>query len=326
MKKASRQNQTENVHLFMRLKKEETPCVTLDRSKDGRLQVMHRKMLPHVLYCRIFRWPDLQSQHELKSVPSCRWPAHIRELSEICVNPYHYSRVDHSTYPPVVCPRNNEFTNASPPPCSPMSYDSNYSSQQQSPPYPSRPNPQTSPYQLNFASDPYNFFGSQNSNQPLGLTTYHANQPSNGGYGGTNGQMEPMPNEENMQPTKSGSRVHSSPLPAYSVYDQGSIPMDCGDYTQRAIDKDAWCRIDYLELNQKVGVFSSSEPSITVDGFTNPEARGRFSLGTLSNPTRNKGIETVRNWIGKGILLQNDNGQIFVTNMSAHSIFFNSKN
>ncbi|KAF1744090.1 hypothetical protein MXB_4387 [Myxobolus squamalis] len=68
-------------------------CITIPRSLDGRLQILHRKGLPHVIYCRIFRWPDLQSQHELKSVINCQNPF-SKSLPEVCVNPYHYERIE----------------------------------------------------------------------------------------------------------------------------------------------------------------------------------------------------------------------------------------
>ena len=50
------------------------PCVTIRKSKDGRLQVSHRKGLPHVFSCRVYRFPDLQSYHELRAEPWCRNP------------------------------------------------------------------------------------------------------------------------------------------------------------------------------------------------------------------------------------------------------------
>lgn len=68
-------------------------CVTIPRSLDGRLQVSHRKGLPHVIYCRIFRWSDLQSHHELKAIDSCKFSFSSKQ-SEVCVNPYHYERVE----------------------------------------------------------------------------------------------------------------------------------------------------------------------------------------------------------------------------------------
>ena len=37
-------------------------------------QVSHRKGLPHVIYCRVWRWPDLQSHHELKALDFCKYP------------------------------------------------------------------------------------------------------------------------------------------------------------------------------------------------------------------------------------------------------------
>lgn len=56
-------------------------------------QVSHRKGLPHVIYCRVWRWPDLQSHHELKPMENCRFPFSAKQ-KEVCINPYHYKRVE----------------------------------------------------------------------------------------------------------------------------------------------------------------------------------------------------------------------------------------
>ena len=83
---------------------QESKCITIPRSLDGRLQVSHRKSLPHVIYCRVWRWPDLQSHHELKAEPCCRYPFHAKQ-KDVCINPYHYMRVESPVLPPVLVPR-----------------------------------------------------------------------------------------------------------------------------------------------------------------------------------------------------------------------------
>uniref|UniRef100_A0A674CLP1 Mothers against decapentaplegic homolog n=1 Tax=Salmo trutta TaxID=8032 RepID=A0A674CLP1_SALTR len=83
-------------------------CVTIPRSLDGRLQVSHRKGLPHVIYCRVWRWPDLQSHHELKALECCEF-AFGSKQKDICINPYHYRRVETPVLPPVLVPRHSEF-------------------------------------------------------------------------------------------------------------------------------------------------------------------------------------------------------------------------
>lgn len=83
-------------------------CVTIPRSLDGRLQVSHRKGLPHVIYCRVWRWPDLQSHHELKPLELCQYPFSAKQ-KEVCINPYHYRRVESPVLPPVLVPRHSEF-------------------------------------------------------------------------------------------------------------------------------------------------------------------------------------------------------------------------
>ncbi|CAI2725596.1 unnamed protein product [Schistosoma spindalis] len=81
-----------------------TRCVTIPRSLDGRLQVAQKKGLPHVFYCQLWRWPDLHTQHELRPIATCEYSFQSKR-DEVCINPYHYRRIENPVLPPIMVPR-----------------------------------------------------------------------------------------------------------------------------------------------------------------------------------------------------------------------------
>ena len=47
-------------------------------------------------------------------------------------------------------------------------------------------------------------------------------------------------------------------------------------------------------------MFHANQPSLTVDGFTDPSNAERFCLGLLSNVNRTQHVEVTRKHVGKG--------------------------
>ncbi|KAF6714908.1 Mothers against decapentaplegic-like protein 2 [Oryzias melastigma] len=252
------------------------------RSLDGRLQVSHRKGLPHVIYCRLWRWPDLHSHHELRAIDTCQYAFNLKK-DEVCVNPYHYQRVETPVLPPVLVPRHTEILTELPP------------------------------------LDDFTNSIPENTNFPAGIeppNNYIPDTPPPG-YMSEDGETSDQQMNQSME---SGSPAEMSPSTLSPVTGMDLQPVT---YSEPAF----WCSIAYYELNQRVGEnFHASQPSLTVDGFTDPSNSERFCLGLLSNVNRNATVEMTRRHIGRGVRLYYIGGEVFAECLSDSAIFVQSPN
>ncbi|XP_015198761.2 mothers against decapentaplegic homolog 3b isoform X2 [Lepisosteus oculatus] len=251
-------------------------------SLDGRLQVSHRKGLPHVIYCRLWRWPDLQSHHELRAVELCEFAFHMKK-DEVCVNPYHYQRVETPVLPPVLVPRHTEIPTEYPP------------------------------------LDDYSHSIPENTNFPAGIepqSNYIPETPPPG-YLSEDGETS----DHQMTHGMDAGSPNLSPNPVSPAH--SNLDLQPVTYCEPAF----WCSISYYELNQRVGeTFHASQPSLTVDGFTDPSNSERFCLGLLSNVNRNAAVELTRRHIGRGVRLYYIGGEVFAECLSDSAIFVQSPN
>ncbi|XP_060621306.1 mothers against decapentaplegic homolog 5 isoform X1 [Anolis sagrei] len=316
-------------------------CVTIPRSLDGRLQVSHRKGLPHVIYCRVWRWPDLQSHHELKPLDICEFPFGSKQ-KEVCINPYHYKRVESPgcygaqnqnfpnwemqcsalpVLPPVLVPRHSEFN----PQHSLLVQFRNLSHNE--------------PHMPHNATFPESFQQPNSTPFPISPNSPYPPSPDGSTYPNSPASSGPsspfqlpadtpppayMPPEDQMGQDTSQSMDTSNNM----------IPQIMPNISNRDVHPVAyeepkhWCSIVYYELNNRVGeAFHASSTSILVDGFTDPSNnKNRFCLGLLSNVNRNSTIENTRRHIGKGVHLYYVGGEVYAECLSDSSIFVQSRN
>lgn len=65
--------------------------------------VSHQKGLARVVRCWLWRWPDLQSHHELKATENCEDAFTLKKDDVLGrINPYCYQRVETRVLPPVL--------------------------------------------------------------------------------------------------------------------------------------------------------------------------------------------------------------------------------
>ncbi|XP_071376605.1 mothers against decapentaplegic homolog 3a isoform X3 [Centroberyx affinis] len=262
VKKLKKTGQLDELEKAITTQNINTKCITIPRSLDGRLQVSHRKGLPHVIYCRLWRWPDLQSHHELRAVELCEYAFHTKK-DEVCVNPYHYQRVETPVLPPVLVPRHTEIPSEFPP------------------------------------LDDYSHSIPENTNFPAGIepqSNYIPETPPPG-YLSEDGETS----DHQMNHSMDTGSPNLSPNPVSPTH--SNLDLQPVTYCEPAF----WCSISYYELNQRVGeTFHASQPSLTVDGFTDPSNSERFCLGLLSNVNRNAAVELTRRHIGCNLKIFNN--------------------
>ncbi|CAH2301109.1 mothers against decapentaplegic homolog 1 [Pelobates cultripes] len=295
-------------------------CVTIPRSLDGRLQVSHRKGLPHVIYCRVWRWPDLQSHHELKPLECCEYPFGSKQ-KEVCINPYHYKRVESPVLPPVLVPRHSEYNPQ-------HSLLAQFRTMEPSEPH--MPHNATFPDSFQQQNN-HQFPHSPNSSYPNspGSSSTYPHSPASSDPGSPFQIPADTPPPAYMPPEDQMTQDNSQPMDTNMLVN--AIPQEINRADVQAVayeEPKHWCSIVYYELNNRVGeAFHASSTSVLVDGFTDPSNnRNRFCLGLLSNVNRNSTIENTRRHIGKGVHLYYVGGEVYAECLSDSSIFVQSRN
>ncbi|XP_055341005.1 mothers against decapentaplegic homolog 4-like isoform X2 [Paramacrobiotus metropolitanus] len=286
--------------------------------------VAGKKVFPHVIYARIWRWHDIQKS-ELKNIDYCQF-AFDRKLDSVCVNPYHYERVispgidlnlaglglqDHrddqlydydNGLPPMVPSRG--FMHGIPQPeLHPMLAPPTMSAME------NRPN-------CNLVHNGVmpDFNGYEQKPQIHGLF------PSMG--------PDAVFIRDNQQPSTSTGYWEREepnppgPMPNPELGDPGApfIQLEKDQWEQRKFQMaltsqpppDYWCNIAYFELDRQVGeTFKVRHAckTVTIDGFSNPDHVSRFCLGSLTNvhredPNIGEKIVRCRLHIGHGVSLE----------------------
>ncbi|NWZ70689.1 SMAD3 protein, partial [Acrocephalus arundinaceus] len=139
--------------------------------------------------------------------------------------------------------------------------------------------------------DDYSHSIPENTNFPAGIepqSNYIPETPPPG-YLSEDGETS----DHQMNPSMDAGSPNLSPNPMSPAHN--NLDLQPVTYCEPAF----WCSISYYELNQRVGeTFHASQPSMTVDGFTDPSNSERFCLGLLSNVNRNAAVELTRRHIG----------------------------
>ncbi|KGL77640.1 Mothers against decapentaplegic 3, partial [Tinamus guttatus] len=307
VKKLKKTGQLDELEKAITTQNINTKCITIPRSKDGKMSTKGMQGSHHGIYCRLWRGPDLHSHHELRAMEMCEFAFNMKK-DEVCVNPYHYQRVETPVLPPVLVPRHTEIPAEFPP------LDDYSHSIPENTNFPAGIEPQSNyiPGSPNLSPNPMSPAHNNLGEPVLGARQPSARRKPAAAFAGHQNWTPKLLSE-----SRKGTR---GPLVQPSASSRDLQPVT---YCEPAF----WCSISYYELNQRVGeTFHASQPSMTVDGFTDPSNSERFCLGLLSNVNRNAAVELTRRHIGRGVRLYYIGGEVFAECLSDSAIFVQSPN
>jgi len=357
LKKNGQRNSVKDLIRAIQEGNKNSPCVVIPRSLDGRMQVAQRKIIPHLLFCQIWRWQDLKNHHELRSSSNCCYPSHQRPRDDTCINPYHYDRMAAAQVPPVLVPRvfPNPFPNGT------MLHNGtlpnvldfgsmrammdrdessedylvapNHDLQSLIPPSPENllsedlmsedsdypQSPMGSAIsQQRFSHSPISSPCSQISETSRTSVIHFAGPSSEGDEGSRSPSTGTADSSEDNE--DSGDMVARAPKP--------QIPIEQGPTEVQYEEMETWCTIHYYELNSKQGQpFEGKNTTVKVDGSEQQTLPGaRLCLGSIENSLRTNESKMARKQVHEGVELRYEGGRIQLRNTSPTSIFVQSTN
>lgn len=298
IKKSRRNGSIEEFEHAILHRDSRTRCFTIPRSVDTTQEQSSKSNLV-VESCRLWRWPNLCNQNELKPVDYCQYPFHYKPDS-ICINPFHYERVP-SMYS-VNVPRLPPGTVRNRPDIHLLSTNDMTSNQI----------PQNETYQVPFQQ--------QQQQQRQELSPSSLSPESINSQDSSLSPSVGLNNDENMETTIPMEFDSILSTLSNTTTEQN---LSCERVAFEELRE--WCHISYYEMSNRIGEqFRATQSQVTIDGFTHPSSADRFCLGGLTNVQRTMEIDKARRYIGRGVKLFHVRGNVFAECLSDNPVFVQS--